>query len=1002
MNNIRNYLLFFILLLVQTFEAQNPQNFSIERITQDDGLSQGSNYFRFEDRKGFMWITCNDALNRFDGSTVKVYNLNYFFKNCPALQQGYGFAEDDKNLFVGSTRGLYSYDYDLDEFRLIEIFKNSKTKTAMPIGFFGGKIWCFNENWQLASYDVKTKKVKSEAQIPLTPIKSVHVYDNEGNLFYYRMPFLDSNGNICFTGKENIAVYTIQNKKIKFPVNDLLKEEKYTFIASINDKLKDKAYFGTTNGAIILFENNFQKVKKLFLEGESIFNIAIHKNKLILKTSYNKAPTIYSQYLADKELNTVEKIDIPNLKGYCYAFDRAGRLWSCDDGKGQIIINFNGTFLKNSNNIANLAGFKGIGVANFSEMPNKKILISATYIFDGHKIEEKKESKYNRSYADMYREGNWMMDKYWDISTYFKICFVNKNNEKSIDFTINSKGLGGLQHLVSLPDKFPIISFSNGLFWLNTKTGQLEKINSLPDKNPFYINPLTKNRIAISYLNRDMVLAEIQTDNSFKILKKILPGVQSFYLQEDIKKGEYWVGTNEGVYLLDKNFRILKKFDSNNGLAGTYIYGILIDDLGNVWCSHQHGLSSIDGRNYHIINYDKNDGIQDWDFNNRAFLKASDGTLYFGGVSGFNYIKPPLKFSSFYKPEIYFDEILINSKRLVTEEGYNLIAKLDLKNDENNIIIKALIKDLELGKQRRIYYRILENKGDWKAIPHKQPLIFNSLSPGNYHLEFGIYDKFSGKISNFKKLEISISKAFYQTIWFWAFLGALFSGLFIYLFSKWKFVQQQREFREHLALEEQRNKITADLHDDLGATLSSLQINSAIASKLLEKDKEQAKKILKNIELQSKHISENIGDIIWSLKPGKDEFMSLSTRILNFASEVLGGSEIAYSMDINPEIDEKITDFKLRKNIVLLCKEALNNIAKYSQATEVKLILKSTNSEYILEISDNGIGFDPEKITGNGIRNMKKRTEEMNGIFKISSNPGTVINIRIPIFRDLK
>ncbi len=117
----------FIFLLIIRKAQNNFDYFSTTRLTQDDGLSQGPNYFRFEDRHGFMWITGNDALNRYDGSTVKVYNLRYHFKNFPALQQGYGFAEDGCYLYIGSTRGLYRYEYERDQFGLIEIFAGERT-----------------------------------------------------------------------------------------------------------------------------------------------------------------------------------------------------------------------------------------------------------------------------------------------------------------------------------------------------------------------------------------------------------------------------------------------------------------------------------------------------------------------------------------------------------------------------------------------------------------------------------------------------------------------------------------------------------------------------------------------------------------------------------------------------------------------------------------------------------------------------------------------------------
>ena len=153
-----------------------------------------------------MWITGNDALNRYDGENVKVYNLKKYFENCPTLQQGYGITEDENSLYVGSTRGLYQYNYQKDIFTLIDFnknstLKNSSSKTIIPFGFFDGKVWCFNENYDVISYDTKSKILNLETKIPLEKIESVHVYDNAGNVFYFRMPFFDKHNQICFTGK---------------------------------------------------------------------------------------------------------------------------------------------------------------------------------------------------------------------------------------------------------------------------------------------------------------------------------------------------------------------------------------------------------------------------------------------------------------------------------------------------------------------------------------------------------------------------------------------------------------------------------------------------------------------------------------------------------------------------------------------------------------------------------------------------------------------------------
>ena len=226
------------------------------------------------------------------------------------------------------------------------------------------------------------------------------------------------------------------------------------------------------------------------------------------------------------------------------------------------------------------------------------------------------------------------------------------------------------------------------------------------------------------------------------------------------------------------------------------------------------------------------------------------------------------------------------------------------------------------------------------------------------------------------------------------------SALVFYFFNRRKFHLQKRKFQQELELEKQRQKITANLHDDLGATLSSLQINSAIAQKFLEKNPSETKKILEKIESQAKNISENIGDIIWSLKPSKDEFMTLGTRVKKITSEILGSSDIRYEILIDRAIDAEIKDFSVRKNLILICKEALNNILKYSQAKEACVILQKKNKHFILEIEDDGIGFPTDVKKGNGIANMKKRTEELGGKFQIMHDAGTKIIVSIPIIRE--
>ncbi|WP_310558058.1 histidine kinase [Flavobacterium sp.] len=219
----------------------------------------------------------------------------------------------------------------------------------------------------------------------------------------------------------------------------------------------------------------------------------------------------------------------------------------------------------------------------------------------------------------------------------------------------------------------------------------------------------------------------------------------------------------------------------------------------------------------------------------------------------------------------------------------------------------------------------------------------------------------------------------------------------IQLFNN-KIEMQQQLFQQQLVLEQQRNKITADLHDEIGSSLSSLQINSAIANRLIKDNPNEAQRVLGKIEDQSQSIAEKIGDIIWSMKPGKEEFMTISTRIKNFANDILGATTIDYEIKIDTAIDEQIKDIMTRKNVVLITKEAINNAVKYSQASAVVVTFSIEQNTIFLEVKDNGLGFDATQIKGNGIANMQKRVTELKGSFNIFSNAstGTTISVSIP------
>lgn len=992
------------LLAFQTFgQVKFPVNYHLSTLNGDDGLSQVSNYFRYEDSRGFMWITANDALNRYDGSYIKVYNLNRYFKNCPNLQQGYGFAEDaESNIYVGSERGLYIYTRSTDKFTLQKIFKNSPDEIAMPFAFDNGKIWCFNRFYELATYDVKTHEVKIEAKIPIESINSIHVYQLPHNVFYYRWPFLDNAGNVWIVGKTQVIKYQTKSKKVSFPIVKKQTDVQHEFFSSVLNK--NLLIIGTNKGLLTyeMLTGKSKSIEKLGQKHLGLVNsLSAFQNMVAFKSDDEIA-------LLDFNTNQQQWVwpnNSPKTRAIIYfTFDKMGRLWTTDNGLEQKIFSFKNKLLKKiPEESDDEAILSTNSVGYIVEQPDGDILIQGIWKIDkksGTILRANKFEKYRRAFVSFDKKGVWFLNSVNNSNSF--LSFIDKNNKSTNYIRDKDRTLvGEIQDLARFSDGKTLLSSANGLFWLNKEKNTIQVVNNIP--NAFKINELSQNRLAVSYLNQDMVIFEKQNDKLIEV-GHVLKGIQSFYVQYDSKKNSYWIGTNKGVFLLDKHFKILKHFDANNGLAGTYIYGLLLDDEGNIWCSHQRGLSSIRSGDYSILNLDKNDGIQDWDFNNRAYLKGSDGVLYFGGMNGVNYFKPPLQPKQFYQPEVYIDEILVNDKIYMSEVNANSISQLSLSYLENHISLKAIVKDLEMGKSQQIIYRLSQKQtGEWNFLPSNSSLVFNNLASGSYSLELGVYNKFNPQKIVSKTLKISISTPFYNQFYFWLLLGFLSALAGFWVYNRQKTRKQRVKFEQELALEKQRTKITADLHDDIGSSLSSLQVNSAVASQLLKKDPQKAKIVLEKIEEQSKRIGETLGDLIWSMKPGKDEVMDFGTKIKNFANDILGSTNINYEMKIDKNVNLNLSEIYLRKNLIFIAKEAINNAAKYSKSTELLLSCRIIEDSIRLEIKDNGIGFESSTERGNGLKNIKDRVAEMNGKVEINTNHnmGCQIIIDIPLSLNL-
>lgn len=195
-----------------------------------------------------------------------------------------------------------------------------------------------------------------------------------------------------------------------------------------------------------------------------------------------------------------------------------------------------------------------------------------------------------------------------------------------------------------------------------------------------------------------------------------------------------------------------------------------------------------------------------------------------------------------------------------------------------------------------------------------------------------------------------------------------------------------------------RQKISQDLHDDIGASLSSLQIYGEVAEKSLRDQPDKTAEMIRKIIVQCKDIQENMADIVWSMRANNTGDVSLSNKIRNYVSELLQDREISFSFVIQPEAEQALVSMKARKNILLILRELLNNSAKYSKANTVTLHIYLQDKNWIMDFKDNGIGLPDERNhSGNGLKNIRHRCEELNGVCHVESTSGARFMFVFPV-----
>ena len=460
-----------------------------------------------------------------------------------------------------------------------------------------------------------------------------------------------------------------------------------------------------------------------------------------------------------------------------------------------------------------------------------------------------------------------------------------------------------------------------------------------------------------------------------------IPGGNALKTLGEDASGNIWAGTVNGIYVYDRNLRQLKRYDESNGLPNTFIYGILRDSAGDLWISHNKGLSRYLHRKKSFVHYGPEDGLQSNEFNTGSYAYAPGGRLLFGGINGVNLFAPSEIGVNPVRPGIAITSVLLFDQPLQPEGDPDQIKELKLDWRQNSLSFEFAALEFSNASRNQYAYKMEGVDRDWIHAGNRRFARYPGLPPGNYVFLVKASNNDGVWQETPRKITIAISPPFWKQTWFLVLVGlcsALAIGAFVYLFDRWRLRKKLRQIELQQRLQQERERISRDLHDNVGTQLSLISNNLEwVISPAGNLPPAEQRNKLSCISQSAREIITTLRDTIWALNREAISLEELSDKLKAFVSRQLSTYD-----QIELQYRESIEDSFLlgpseALNLFRICQEAVANAVKYAGCSALKIEIMTSGAGYNIEIHDNGTGFDQETYkAGYGLENMRHRAQE--------------------------
>lgn len=946
------------------------------------------------DPNNFCWISFANGIQKFDGKN---------FTNVP-VQPG---LPDDKSvklfrasngiLFLSHSKGISTYDHSTDKFRVIH---SSRTDMRLPAVFLGetnGRIYIYQLNGIIGEIDLRSGRMIHETFTGFVKKRSSQT----------GFPAISPQiGNrVAFHIDSLIYLWHLGDRK---PVYDPVK---VSGISPFMIHLLNKSEVGYFSLGTI---NEFQSYNFEAQEHRVVFSSQADHIRTFRARFYqwgNRQVHSYYNHLYELNSNSFHKLaELVNFQNMPIAGnasislireDNFGNLYlvTINDGFRKIIrnnfpIRYYGNGKKDENyslslcidkkNNRVLTGTFGNGVLiydtmqrlvkHISQLPGEDHTFSITQIIKSE----------NDGYFLFTKDQAWHLSA--SLNTIRKIPIKRRDG-------IPPTGVGYFSKLI-YQNSDSAVFISQGLHYsVSFKTHETFETNL---HYPTAISSIRFKDNIILFENDELFFLHPQ---SFRVRKKVplinTGGVRCFTTDD---RRTLYVGTNKGVFMLDSSGRIITVLDRKRGLPDECIYAMVLDQQGFLWCSTNKGIFKVTSSNY-ILQLNREDGLQENEFNTNLADISEDGEIFFAGVNGTSSFYPS-EISGFReKISLLLTELRINNDPYKTDRGIWALEKIVLPYNKSSLSFDFIAMASNNPEQYTYQYMMEGVDDEWVQAGQLNTVRY-FLSPGKYKFKVYAARYFDARAKPMKEISIIVRPPYWQTWWFLVILGVVFISLMAAGFNRYnksKYEKRLSQFEAEQKLRLERERISRDLHDSIGAYANAVLYNT----ELLEEEKRELEKreLMADLKYASKDIITSLRETIWALKKDHYTAEECMMRIRNFIqpfNRYYSKLKFRLEGDAPPGMDLHYTR---ALNLVRIVQEAVTNSIKHGQSKTITITSRFDPRNWYVIVTDDGNGFilDENTKEGNGLNNIRQRANESNFDVSFESKPGdgTVVKIRV-------